>query len=302
MSKRDEAIEAAAKELYESTCSAADGKTWETVDECVRASSREEIRRTRRAYEQALEKAADMKRCLGCGSLKPRLCGVVSNSGRLGEPLACAWEPDHNGPHSWATLPTFAAEPDATRAGAYALAALDLSEKETGRVASFGDKAEAVINAATRVRDAAREPVEGAEAARIALHERRAECVARDYAKPRRLDFLAGWHASRKYWEPLLAVKQQQADRQNRRAEDAEGAEARLREGLERALDVSFTVGLLRLRAKEQDDAELHEWGEKLRAQLVAIREVLSPGTAAFMAEQRVRERALAEHHRREER
>jgi hypothetical protein len=65
----------------------------------------------------------------------------------------------------------------------------------------------------------------------------------------------------------------------------------RLREGLERALDVSFIVGLLRVRAGKTDDAELAEWGERLKGQLVAIREVLSPGTAAAMAELRDTER-----------
>ena len=36
------------------------------------------------------------------------ICGMVSNSGPNGEPLACAYRP-HDGeqPHSWATLPTF---------------------------------------------------------------------------------------------------------------------------------------------------------------------------------------------------
>ena len=68
----------------------------------------------------------------------------------------------------------------------------------------------------------------------------------------------------------------------------------RLREGLERACDVSFAVGLLRLRARDHHDDELAAWGEKLKAHLVAIREVLSPGTEAFMAEQRAQESALA--------
>jgi hypothetical protein len=38
-------------------------------------------------------------------------CGVVCNGGPHGEPLACAYEIDHAGPHSWATLPTFPAAP-----------------------------------------------------------------------------------------------------------------------------------------------------------------------------------------------
>lgn len=39
------------------------------------------------------------------------LCGIVSNSGPNGEPLACAWPP-HGAErtHSWATLPTYEAE------------------------------------------------------------------------------------------------------------------------------------------------------------------------------------------------
>ncbi len=71
--------------------------------------------------------------------------------------------------------------------------------------------------------------------------------------------------------------------------EDTErpGEVEQLREGLERACDVSFTVGLLRLRAEKDNDAELAEWGERLKDQLVAIREVLSPGTAEAMAEMR---------------
>lgn len=37
----------------------------------------------------------------------PALCGVVSNSGRDGEPLACGFTRGHSGAHAWATLPTF---------------------------------------------------------------------------------------------------------------------------------------------------------------------------------------------------
>lgn len=36
-----------------------------------------------------------------------RICGAISASGPGGEPLACAYRPDHEGAHSWATLPTF---------------------------------------------------------------------------------------------------------------------------------------------------------------------------------------------------
>jgi hypothetical protein len=37
------------------------------------------------------------------------LCGVASNSGPNGEPLACAYPNGHDGLHSWATLPTYPA-------------------------------------------------------------------------------------------------------------------------------------------------------------------------------------------------
>jgi hypothetical protein len=60
-----------------------------------------------------------------------------------------------------------------------------------------------------------------------------------------------------------------------------------LRQGLEDALGVSFTVGCLRMRAKKENDDELIQWGEELRNQLVEIRETLSPGTAAAMAKLR---------------
>lgn len=60
-----------------------------------------------------------------------------------------------------------------------------------------------------------------------------------------------------------------------------------LRQGLEDALGVSFTVGCLRMRAKKENDDELIQWGEELRNQLVAIRETLSPGMAAAMVELR---------------
>lgn len=35
------------------------------------------------------------------------ICGVVSNSGAEGEPLACGFPVGHEGKHAWATLPTF---------------------------------------------------------------------------------------------------------------------------------------------------------------------------------------------------
>lgn len=39
--------------------------------------------------------------------MKHPICGVISHSGPNREPLACAYAPDHDGAHSWATLPTF---------------------------------------------------------------------------------------------------------------------------------------------------------------------------------------------------
>lgn len=94
-----------------------------------------------------------------------------------------------------------------------------------------------------------------------------------------KLAFELGWLAARAY---------------HRSQEPSEAEIARLRGGLEAALGASFTVGLLRKRAQDQRDAELEKWGERLKEQLVAIREVLSPGTAAFMAEQRAHEDRLA--------
>lgn len=39
------------------------------------------------------------------------ICGMVSNSGPNREPLACGYVHDHDGPHSWSTLPTFTRTP-----------------------------------------------------------------------------------------------------------------------------------------------------------------------------------------------
>lgn len=38
------------------------------------------------------------------------ICGVISNSGPNGEPLACAYPLHHTTKHSWATVPAFAAD------------------------------------------------------------------------------------------------------------------------------------------------------------------------------------------------
>lgn len=35
------------------------------------------------------------------------ICGVVCNCGPNGEPLACGFAPHDDGPHSWASLPTW---------------------------------------------------------------------------------------------------------------------------------------------------------------------------------------------------
>lgn len=35
------------------------------------------------------------------------ICGVSSNSGRFGEPIACGHKRDHTGAHAWASLPSF---------------------------------------------------------------------------------------------------------------------------------------------------------------------------------------------------
>lgn len=46
----------------------------------------------------------------------PAICGVVSFSGPIGEPLACGFVPDHEGDHAWASQPTwrFKSDPDKT--------------------------------------------------------------------------------------------------------------------------------------------------------------------------------------------
>jgi hypothetical protein len=36
------------------------------------------------------------------------LCATINNGGPNGEPLACGFPYGHDGPHSWASLPTFA--------------------------------------------------------------------------------------------------------------------------------------------------------------------------------------------------
>jgi hypothetical protein len=45
------------------------------------------------------------------------ICGMISNSGRCHEPLACAFPPNHAGSHAWATLPTFGDGDIATQLG-----------------------------------------------------------------------------------------------------------------------------------------------------------------------------------------
>lgn len=35
------------------------------------------------------------------------ICGIICNCGPNGEPLACGYLPGHEGPHAWATLPTW---------------------------------------------------------------------------------------------------------------------------------------------------------------------------------------------------
>lgn len=42
------------------------------------------------------------------GNQQP-MCAITSLSGALGEPLGCGFKQGHEGPHSWASLPTFLA-------------------------------------------------------------------------------------------------------------------------------------------------------------------------------------------------
>lgn len=43
------------------------------------------------------------------------ICGIISFSGINMNPLACAFQPEHEGVHSWATLPTFGPTDPATQ-------------------------------------------------------------------------------------------------------------------------------------------------------------------------------------------
>lgn len=55
------------------------------------------------------EQMTDVERCPLCQkAVQPDICSVLSHSGPTGEPLACGYPPDHDGVHSWATLPTWA--------------------------------------------------------------------------------------------------------------------------------------------------------------------------------------------------
>jgi hypothetical protein len=73
----------------------------DTGSEGKRKIRRLSLRETMETYKRfAVAFANDPRR---------KLCGVVCNAGPNGEPLACAYEPDHRGDHSWATLPSKAA-------------------------------------------------------------------------------------------------------------------------------------------------------------------------------------------------
>lgn len=43
------------------------------------------------------------------------ICGVTSASGAKGEMLGCGFQRGHDGPHAWATLPTFPLDGDTAR-------------------------------------------------------------------------------------------------------------------------------------------------------------------------------------------
>jgi hypothetical protein len=61
-------------------------------------------------YEEWREEYDEQARTvLAAAGSDLRICGVVSASGPNLEPLACGLKKGHDGPHSWASLPTFTA-------------------------------------------------------------------------------------------------------------------------------------------------------------------------------------------------
>jgi hypothetical protein len=58
-------------------------------------------------------KYTDQERCVVCGRYAlpdedggvRDICAAIALAGPNGEPVACAYEPGHTDPHSWATLP-----------------------------------------------------------------------------------------------------------------------------------------------------------------------------------------------------
>jgi hypothetical protein len=57
------------------------------------------------------------------------ICGCISLSGPNREPLACGYDVNHDGDHSWATLPTFVGgSPSGGKAAIMTIHLIDLPE------------------------------------------------------------------------------------------------------------------------------------------------------------------------------
>lgn len=71
------------------------------------------------------------------------ICGVISMSGLNMAPLACAFKPEHEGDHSWATLPTFGPQDPATQL-AEVERLIKSHQEKTNYFQGFGSAAERV--------------------------------------------------------------------------------------------------------------------------------------------------------------
>lgn len=82
------------------------------------------------------------------------ICGVISNSGINGAPLACAFSPEHAGVHSWATLPTFGpTDPASQLADVETL--IKTHQQKTNYHQGFGSAAERVKSVLRQYEDKA---------------------------------------------------------------------------------------------------------------------------------------------------
>lgn len=71
------------------------------------------------------------------------ICGIISLSGINMKPIACGFEPGHEGAHSWATLPTFGPKDPATQL-AEVEELIKSHQEKTNHYQHFGSAAERV--------------------------------------------------------------------------------------------------------------------------------------------------------------